>query len=93
MIDCQAKILVTADGAWRGEKLLHLKEICDTALEVVAKNHQIAACIVVAHMNRVTPGEKGYENNLQVNIYFKKLIRLIKGIKNIIIIDTLDRRS
>jgi acyl-coenzyme A synthetase/AMP-(fatty) acid ligase len=29
MVDCKAKLLVTADGVWRGDKLLHLKEICD----------------------------------------------------------------
>ncbi|CAG2068227.1 unnamed protein product, partial [Timema podura] len=29
MCDCKCKVLVTADGVWRGPKLLHLKEICD----------------------------------------------------------------
>lgn len=27
--DCQAKVLVTADAVYRGDKLLHLKNICD----------------------------------------------------------------
>jgi acetyl-CoA synthetase len=29
MLDSRCKVLVTTDGAWRGQKLLCLKEICD----------------------------------------------------------------
>lgn len=66
MHDCQAKILVTADGVWRGEKPLGLKAICDQAMEKSAKNgHNIEKCIVVAHLNRVT---------YPVNYSFPKLI-------------------
>lgn len=55
--DCKAKVLVTCDGAWRGEKLLDIKAICDEALEKAdAKGHRVAKCIVVAHLKRVTPG-------------------------------------
>lgn len=55
MHDCQAKVLVTADGVWRGEKPLALKAICDQAMEKSAKNgHNIETCVVVAHLNRVT---------------------------------------
>ncbi|XP_045458046.1 acetyl-coenzyme A synthetase [Melitaea cinxia] len=55
--DCKAKVLVTADGAWRGEKLLVLKKICDEALQKakVKYNHTVKMCIVVSHLNRVTP--------------------------------------
>ncbi len=56
MKDCKAKILLTSDGAWRGEKLLHLKKICDQALEKAEElGHHVEACIVVKHINRVTP--------------------------------------
>ncbi|KAL0902548.1 hypothetical protein ABMA27_000390 [Loxostege sticticalis] len=57
MSDCKAKVLVTADGAWRGEKLLVLKNICDEALgKAKAKhNHDVSLCIVVSHLGRVTP--------------------------------------
>ncbi|XP_045542019.1 acetyl-coenzyme A synthetase [Papilio machaon] len=57
MSDCKAKVLVTSDGAWRGEKLLELKKICDEALDK-AKNihkHNVAKCVVVSHLARVTP--------------------------------------
>ncbi|VVC86221.1 unnamed protein product [Leptidea sinapis] len=57
MSDCKAKILVTADGAWRGEKLLILKNTCDEAMEKARTklNHTVEKCIVVAHLDRVTP--------------------------------------
>lgn len=57
MHDCQAKMLITADGAWRGEKLLKLKSICDEALDKAEKQgHRVETCMVVAHLKRVTPG-------------------------------------
>uniref|UniRef100_U5EWV9 Acetyl-coenzyme A synthetase n=1 Tax=Corethrella appendiculata TaxID=1370023 RepID=U5EWV9_9DIPT len=57
MTDCQAKVLITADGAWRGEKLLHLKKICDAAIEKADElGHKVECCIVVSHINRSTPG-------------------------------------
>lgn len=57
--DCKAKVLIACDGAWRGEKLLHIKAICDEALEKAdAKGHRVSKCIVVAHLKRVTPGSE-----------------------------------
>ena len=57
MSDCKAKALITADGAWRGEKLLVLKTTCDEALEKARTkfNHSVEMCIVVPHLDRVTP--------------------------------------
>jgi acetyl-CoA synthetase len=28
-MDAEAKLIVTADGVWRGDKIIHLKEITD----------------------------------------------------------------
>ncbi|XP_035786396.1 acetyl-coenzyme A synthetase-like [Anopheles albimanus] len=62
MHDCQAKVLITADGAWRGEKVLHLKEICDIALDKAEElGHRVETCIVVSHINRVTPGKSDWD--------------------------------
>ncbi|KAH9637253.1 hypothetical protein HF086_006897 [Spodoptera exigua] len=57
MSDCKAKAIVTADGAWRGEKLLVLKNTCDEAIQKAKEkyNHLVDMCIVVPHLNRVTP--------------------------------------
>lgn len=50
-------MLITCDGAWRGEKLLEIKALCDEALDKAAKlGHQVLKCIVVQHLKRVTPG-------------------------------------
>lgn len=55
MNDCQAKMLITADGAWRGEKLLNLKKLCDQALDKAEElGHHVETCIVVSHIKRVT---------------------------------------
>ncbi|KAF2906076.1 hypothetical protein ILUMI_00103 [Ignelater luminosus] len=55
IMDCQARVLVTADGVWRGEKHLALKSICDQAMDKCAKNgHNVEHCIVVSHLGRVT---------------------------------------
>lgn len=62
--DCQAKVLVTADGAWRGERLIALKKISDEALDKSEQmGHRTTACIVVSHMKRVTPGQSDFEES------------------------------
>ncbi|XP_055845640.1 acetyl-coenzyme A synthetase [Episyrphus balteatus] len=62
MFDCKAKILLTADGGWRGEKPLYLKAICDIALEKVEEmGHSVEKCIVVSHLKRVTPCKENYQ--------------------------------
>nr|CAD7393118.1 unnamed protein product [Timema cristinae] len=59
MCDCKCKVLVTADGVWRGSKLLHLKEICDTAMERSKKlGHEVETCIVVEHLPRLNLSQK-----------------------------------
>ncbi|KYQ58832.1 Acetyl-coenzyme A synthetase [Trachymyrmex zeteki] len=58
ILDSKAKVLITTDGVWRGEKLLLLKNICDEAVAKAKKHgHQLESCIVVAHLRRL--------NNLQ----------------------------
>ncbi|MBL0691023.1 MAG: acetate--CoA ligase [SAR324 cluster bacterium] len=41
--DCQAKIVITADGGFRGKKVIDLKEICDQALE----KSDVKQCLVL----------------------------------------------
>ncbi|EFN83276.1 acetyl-coenzyme A synthetase [Harpegnathos saltator] len=55
ILDSKAKVLITTDGVWRGEKLLLLKNICDEALDKAKKQgHQLESCIVVAHLRRLS---------------------------------------
>lgn len=54
MLDSKAKVLITADGVWRGEKQLNLKSICDDAMEKVkSHDHEVESCIVVSHLRRL----------------------------------------
>ncbi|KAF4517788.1 hypothetical protein B566_EDAN002993 [Ephemera danica] len=63
MLDCRCKLLVTADGAWRGDKLLCLKEICDAGLERCKKlGHNIESCLVVQHLARLSSAQKSHPN-------------------------------
>lgn len=51
--DCQARVMVTADATWRGQKLIKLKNICDESMDICQKKgHTVDTCIVVAHMQR-----------------------------------------
>ncbi|KAG8249114.1 Acetyl-coenzyme A synthetase, cytoplasmic [Homalodisca vitripennis] len=55
MLDCKAKLLITADCVWRGSKLLCLKEICDSAMEKSEKmGHSVETCVVVSHYARLS---------------------------------------
>ncbi|KAM4605343.1 acyl-CoA synthetase short chain family member 2 like [Polymixia lowei] len=51
IMDAQSSILVTADGVYRGEKLINLKQIADEALEKCRKKSSatVAKCLVVKH--------------------------------------------
>ncbi|KAJ8979244.1 hypothetical protein NQ317_014608 [Molorchus minor] len=65
ILDCEARVLVTADGAWRGEKLLQLKYICDQAMiKCAQKGFNVETCVVVSHLKRVTsPQGIHYKSN------------------------------
>uniref|UniRef100_T1J915 Acetyl-coenzyme A synthetase n=1 Tax=Strigamia maritima TaxID=126957 RepID=T1J915_STRMM len=55
LIAAQCKIIVTADGTWRGPKLINLKEIVDDALTKARnQNHVVETCIVVQHLGNLS---------------------------------------
>lgn len=50
IIDAQTSVLITSDGAWRGDKLLHIKDVCDGAIDLChKKNFEVKHCIVIKH--------------------------------------------
>nr|XP_029509484.1 acetyl-coenzyme A synthetase, cytoplasmic-like [Oncorhynchus nerka] len=51
IMDSQCSILVTADGVYRGEKLINLKQIADEALEKCREKASatVTRCLVVKH--------------------------------------------
>lgn len=68
ILDSKAKVVITADGVWRGEKLLSLKTICDEALDKVKMNgHEVEKCIVVSHLRRITDSQAKTENTGKTN--------------------------
>ncbi|KAL7648075.1 UNVERIFIED_CONTAM: hypothetical protein RMT77_001692 [Armadillidium vulgare] len=54
MIDGKTNVLISADGVWRGSKLIHLKDIADKAISCCKeKGLTVNLNIVVKHMHRV----------------------------------------
>ncbi|XP_005099293.1 acetyl-coenzyme A synthetase, cytoplasmic [Aplysia californica] len=52
IIDANCYAIVTADGVWRGSKLLNLKSIVDKALEICKeKGKPVNKCVVVRHLS------------------------------------------
>lgn len=55
VLDGNCKVLVTADGVWRGPKFVHLKNIVDKTLNICRKRgHQMVSVIVVQHQMNLT---------------------------------------
>ncbi|XP_056911859.1 acyl-CoA synthetase short chain family member 2 like [Takifugu flavidus] len=61
IMDTQSSILVTADGVYRGEKLINLKQIADEALEKCSQKaaSSVTKCLVVRHQTLRTKSSSG----------------------------------
>lgn len=52
ILDSQCSVLITADGVFRGEKLINLKHIADEAMQKCKeRTHTVKDCIVVKHIS------------------------------------------
>ncbi|XP_014773580.1 acetyl-coenzyme A synthetase, cytoplasmic isoform X2 [Octopus bimaculoides] len=52
LMGCEASLIITADGMWRGTKLINLKNIADEAIKRCKENgYNIDHCIVVRHLS------------------------------------------
>jgi acetyl-CoA synthetase len=56
IIDCDAKVLITADGGFRGGKVIELKHIAD---EAIAETPAIQRAVVVRHTGMEVPMKAG----------------------------------
>uniref|UniRef100_A0A0B6ZVD5 acetate--CoA ligase n=1 Tax=Arion vulgaris TaxID=1028688 RepID=A0A0B6ZVD5_9EUPU len=68
VLDANCKAVVTADGVWRGNKLLNLKSIVDKALGICKnKGKPVEICVVVRHLSpneeEVTLNSNGTEDS------------------------------
>ncbi|XP_047224176.1 acyl-CoA synthetase short chain family member 2 like [Girardinichthys multiradiatus] len=56
IMDAKSSVLVTADGVYRGDKLINLKEISDEALEKCVEKgaSSVARCLVIKHQALTT---------------------------------------
>nr|CAB3219812.1 acetyl-coenzyme A synthetase, cytoplasmic [Phallusia mammillata] len=50
ILDAECDILLTADGVYRGSKLIHLKQIADEAINLCKDKHKVSTCITVRHL-------------------------------------------
>ncbi|XP_022694110.1 acetyl-coenzyme A synthetase-like [Varroa jacobsoni] len=52
VVDARAKVVVTCDGVWRGNKLINLKKIVEEAIDKASLvAHEVESCIVVRHLS------------------------------------------
>ena len=65
VLDAKAKVLITADGVWRGKKLIHLLEIAAEAMNSTkSKGHTVETNIVVCHLPRLHETAPDYEKTI-----------------------------
>ena len=65
VLDAKAKVLITADGVWRGKKLIHLLEISADAMnQTKEKGHTVETNIVVCHLPRLHETAPDYEKTI-----------------------------
>ena len=66
ILDAKAKVLVTADGVWRGKKLIHLLEIAANAINLTKEGgHTVENNIVVCHLPRLNETDPDYEKTIK----------------------------
>ncbi|MBN3286189.1 ACSA protein, partial [Polyodon spathula] len=69
ILDSQCSFLITADGVYRGDKLINLKQISDEAMEKCKEkeNFVVKNCIIVRHIGKRKNNANVY-NTFQVQI-------------------------
>jgi len=70
ILDGGVRMLITADGVWRGAKLIHLLEISQKAMEMAEKDgHAVESCVVVEHLERLqAPDSKGDAHEYEAKV-------------------------
>lgn len=64
IVDAKCKLLITADGVFRGNKFIPLKEIVDSAVDKCQRlNHHITNVIVYHHLKCPAQLVNGYRSN------------------------------
>ncbi|GFU55624.1 acetyl-coenzyme A synthetase, cytoplasmic [Trichonephila clavipes] len=67
ILDAKSTLLITADGGYRGQKLVNLKSIAEKAIDICNKNgHKLKAVIAVKHLGSNNK-DQGKQSNIQDN--------------------------
>jgi acyl-coenzyme A synthetase/AMP-(fatty) acid ligase len=71
-LDAKAKVLITADGVWRGDKIIHLKEISDKVSKMSIVVHHLPKLAMHKQSNaeQESPNKrKQYDYKVRHNIF------------------------
>uniref|UniRef100_A0A3Q4H7A5 Acetyl-coenzyme A synthetase n=1 Tax=Neolamprologus brichardi TaxID=32507 RepID=A0A3Q4H7A5_NEOBR len=76
IVDAQSSVLVTADGVYRGEKLINLKQIATEALEKCRErgSASVTKCLVIKH-HALKTKSGGACNKLQCDVWWDEAMR------------------
>ncbi|CAB3403000.1 unnamed protein product [Caenorhabditis bovis] len=80
IVDARCRVIVTADGVFRGSKPINLKSIADSAVKLAAADGvEVSTVIMVEHLKRVTIPEGAEVPKISINeidvIYEKEMTR------------------
>ena len=67
LVQCQARLLITADGYFRGKKFIPLKAWADQAMSLAAQSgHPLRHLLVVEHLKRITIPKGDHADRLEI---------------------------
>ncbi|KAK6491113.1 acyl-CoA synthetase short chain family member 2 like [Huso huso] len=82
ILDSQCSFLITADGVYRGDKLINLKQISDEALEkcIEKENFIVKNCIIVRHIGEQKNNANVYNSfqtpwNADTNVWWDDVMK------------------
>uniref|UniRef100_A0A914DL70 Acetyl-coenzyme A synthetase n=1 Tax=Acrobeloides nanus TaxID=290746 RepID=A0A914DL70_9BILA len=87
ILQAKAKVLVTADGCFRGNKPIHLKMLADQAVGIcLNEGHRMDSVIVLEHLKRVTVPAKAKVPEVLINkdldVFWDQAVDSVRGVES-----------